>query len=76
LKENFFSTQTGQPIATVWNFAVHGTCYGPSNMYFCTDIMGRANTLIEQTIGGVSLFVNADAGDVAPSIYILSLLLV
>lgn len=30
------------------------------------DIMGYANTLIEQTIGGVSLFVNADAGDIDP----------
>jgi neutral ceramidase len=57
----------GNPIATVWNFAIHGTCYGADNMYFCTDIMGRVNTLIEQTVGGVSLFVNADAGDVAPT---------
>lgn len=30
----------GKPIATVWNFAVHGVCYDESNMKFSSDIMG------------------------------------
>jgi len=57
---------TGTPIATLWNFAIHGVCYGPSNMMFSGDIMGYSNELIESTVGGVSLFVNGDAGDVDP----------
>jgi len=59
-------TLDNQPIATLWNFAIHGVCYGPSNMKFSGDIMGYANELIESGVGGVSLFVNADAGDIDP----------
>jgi len=59
-------TTAGQPIATVWNFAIHGVCYGPDNMKYSSDIMGLANTLIESKIGGVALFINGDAGDIDP----------
>lgn len=59
---------SGAPIATLWNFAIHGICYGPDNMEFSGDIMGRANQLIEEKIpGSVSLFINADAGDIDPT---------
>lgn len=57
----------GKPIATLWNFAIHGTCLGESQMKFHGDCMGVANSLIEHDIGGVSLFVNSDAGDIAPA---------
>jgi hypothetical protein len=35
----------GTPLATVWNYATHGVCYGPSNMQFSSDIMGN-NTVL------------------------------
>jgi hypothetical protein len=54
-------------LATVWNFAIHGVCYGPSNMKFSGDIMGVSNRLIEARAGGVALFVNGDAGDIDPA---------
>lgn len=57
----------GKPIATLWNFAIHGVCYGPDNMDLSSDIMGRVNAVIEQNVGGVSLFANSDAGDVDPA---------
>jgi len=57
----------GNPMATLWNFAIHGVCYGPSNMKFSSDIMGYASDLIEETVGGVALFVNGDAGDIDPA---------
>eukprot|EP00163_Fabomonas_tropica_P015439 TRINITY_DN28234_c0_g1_i1.p1 TRINITY_DN28234_c0_g1~~TRINITY_DN28234_c0_g1_i1.p1 ORF type:complete len:506 (+),score=121.43 TRINITY_DN28234_c0_g1_i1:33-1520(+) len=57
---------TDKPLATVWNFAIHGVCYGPNNMQSSADIMGEANRLIEESIGGVSMFINADAGDIDP----------
>jgi hypothetical protein len=59
-------TPSGTPLATLWNFAIHGVCYGPSNMKFSGDIMGYACDLIEAGVGGVALFVNADAGDIDP----------
>lgn len=56
----------GKPVATVWNYAIHGVCYGPENLYFSSDIMGLASDLVEKSVGGVTLFINADAGDVDP----------
>lgn len=35
---------SGARLATLWNFAIHGVCYGPSNLKFSGDIMGRANS--------------------------------
>ena len=95
----------GNPLATIWNYAMHGTCYGPENMKFSSEIMGmyeislnfplyffwsvkvkvgqrKSNLVnksqtyitgaaceqIEEIIGGVALFINADAGDIDPSI--------
>ncbi|KJE90076.1 hypothetical protein CAOG_01451 [Capsaspora owczarzaki ATCC 30864] len=59
--------QNGKPIATVFNYAMHGTCYGPSNMNSSGDIPGASCNAVEQAIGGVALFVNADAGDIDPT---------
>jgi len=39
---------SGNPVATLWNFAVHGTCWGPDNMEFSGDIMGGSCEAIEQ----------------------------
>jgi len=61
------NSASGKPIATLWNYATHGTCYGPSNMKFSSDIAGAVCDLVEDTIGGVALFVNADAGDIDPT---------
>lgn len=57
----------GEPLATVWNYATHGTCYGPDNMRCSGDIMGVASILVEKNVGGVALFINADAGDIDPT---------
>jgi len=57
----------GTPLATLWNFAVHGVCWGPDNMYYSSDIMGGANDNIEAQGGGIALFVNGDAGDISPN---------
>jgi len=58
---------TGAAIATLWNFAIHGVCWGADNMLFSSDIMGGTCSLIEQQVGGVALFVNGDAGDISPA---------
>ncbi|MDP2435452.1 MAG: neutral/alkaline non-lysosomal ceramidase N-terminal domain-containing protein [archaeon] len=59
--------QNGSPIATAWNYACHGTCYGPDNLQSSGDILGVANAQIEEQLGGVALFLQADAGDVSPT---------
>lgn len=56
----------GAPLATLWNFAIHGICFDSGNMKFSSDISGSANQWVEDNVGGVSLFVNGDAGDVNP----------
>jgi len=60
-------TLSGQVIAHIWNFAIHGVCYGPDNLYFSGDIMGRACTVIEQELGGLAVYINGDAGDIDPA---------
>jgi hypothetical protein len=63
----------GAPIAALFNFAVHGTCYGQDNMLFSADCMGAMERAIEAGIGPggaaapVAIFINAAEGDVAPS---------
>lgn len=36
-------------------------------MRYSADVMGAVNAQIESLIGGISLFANADAGDIDPS---------
>jgi len=60
-------TSDGKPLAILWNFAMHGVCYGPDNMNFSSDIAGATCNAIEELMGGVALFVNGDAGDIDPS---------
>ena len=56
----------GAPLATVWNFAIHGTSYGDDNLEYSADNMGKASALVEQSGGGIALFINGSEGDIAP----------
>jgi len=56
----------GQPLVTVWNYAIHGVCFDADNMWFSGDVMGSVNDFVESNIGGISMFLNGDAGDVNP----------
>jgi len=55
-----------KPLVTLWNFAIHGICYDEFSLVSSGDIMGYANIDIENAIGGISMFMNADAGDINP----------
>jgi len=64
----FDDAVTGDPIATIWNFAIHGTCYYVSNMYYSSDVMGDVSLYLEeQGRSGVALFMNRDEGDINPN---------
>jgi len=56
----------GNPLVTLWNFAIHGICYDAPNMKTTSDVMGSVCDWIEDNIGGVAMFWNGDAGDVNP----------
>ncbi len=56
----------GTPLATVWNFAIHGTSYGDGNLKYSADNMGVVSAFVEQAVGGVALFINGSEGDIAP----------
>ncbi len=56
----------GTPVATVWNYAIHGIGYGASNMEYTADIMGAVSANVENDIGGVALFANGSEGDITP----------
>ncbi|XP_065899921.1 neutral ceramidase B-like [Dysidea avara] len=56
----------GKPLATVWNYAIHGTCWGSSQLLSNGDIMGGVNDVLETMNSGVAMFINADAGDISP----------
>lgn len=57
----------GPPIAVVWNYAIHGTMLGPSNLSLSGDVMGVASRRLERELGIPALFVNGAVGDVSPA---------
>ena len=54
-------------VVLVWNYAIHGTCWGPDQMMSNGDIMGGVNSVLEIMNAGTAMFINGDAGDIAPS---------
>ena len=40
-------TMDGTPLAVLWNFAIHGTAYGDTNLDFSPDIMGAVSAKVE-----------------------------
>jgi hypothetical protein len=58
-----------EPLAIVFNYAIHGTSLGGENLLFSGDNMGYAERYVESQIGGdaVAIFLNGAEGDVAPN---------
>src|SRR5262249_38211258 len=61
------ASETGAPIATVWNYAIHGTMLPSVNLRLSGDVMGVASRELERTTGAPVLFVNGAVGDVSPA---------
>jgi len=57
----------GEPLALVWNFAIHGTMLPAGNLHLSGDVMGVASALLERKLGAPALFVNGAVGDVSPA---------
>lgn len=56
----------GEALATVFNFAIHGTSFDGTNLKATPDNMGYAEHFVEEQVGGLALFFNAAEGDVGP----------
>lgn len=54
------------PIATLVNYACHGTTIGPPNRTITPDFPGPLRKTVEQNIGGTCLFLQGAAGNVGP----------
>ncbi len=59
----------GAPIATVWNFAIHGVSLDTDNHLFSADIMGGVNAELSRVNVGVPIFINSGEGDISPDFF-------
>jgi hypothetical protein len=57
---------SGEPLAVVVNFAIHGTCLGEESLAFSADVPGAIRRALATSLGCPVLFTNAAEGDVAP----------
>ncbi len=55
-----------EPIATLVNFACHGTILGPTSYAISADWIGAMRRHVEAQIGGLCLFFQGAAGDINP----------
>jgi len=60
-------SETGTPIALLWNYAIHGTMLPAVNLRLAGDVMGIASRELERMTGVPVLFVNGAVGDVSPA---------
>jgi hypothetical protein len=60
------TTALNEPIAVVWNYAIHGTMLGPRNLRLSGDVTGVASRALENDLRVPALFVNGAVGDVSP----------
>lgn len=57
----------GTPIATLYNFGIHGTTLGSANMKLSADVMGGISRVVEKATGAPAIFANGAEADVAPA---------
>jgi len=60
------SAADSAPLATVVNFACHGTVLGPGNLLVSADWIGTMRPRVERALGGLTLFLQGAAGDLNP----------
>lgn len=63
LRVNFL---TGEPLALLANYAIHGTVLGAQSTLISGDAPGVVSDYVEKQLGAPMLFVNGAAGNLAP----------
>jgi hypothetical protein len=59
----------GRPIATHVNYGCHPTTLGPNNLLYSADYPGALCRLVDEAVGGVTIFSTGPQGDVNPGGY-------
>lgn len=57
----------GNPIAILFSYGCHTVVVGPRSLVSSPDFPGAARDLVERTLGGLSLFLQACGGDIMPA---------
>jgi neutral ceramidase len=64
-----FDTPDGTPIATHVSYGCHPTTLGPDNTRYSADFPGVLCRLVDEAVGGVTVFSTGPQGDVNPGGY-------
>ena len=64
-----FDALDGTPIATQVNYGCHPTTLGPNNTLYTADYPGVLCRLVDEAVGGVTIFSTGPQGDVNPGGY-------
>lgn len=64
-----FDGTDGTPIATHVNYGCHPTTLGPNNTLYSADYPGVLCRLVDEAVGGVTIFSTGPQGDVNPGGY-------
>jgi hypothetical protein len=64
-----FDGLDGRPIATHVNYGCHPTTLGPNNYLYSADYPGVLCRLVDEAVGGVTIFSTGPQGDVNPGGY-------
>ena len=56
-------------LATIVNYACHGTVLGPDNLLVSADWMGVMRQKVESELGGLALFLQGATADINPDMY-------
>jgi len=59
----------GHRLATLVNYACHGTVLGPDNLLVSTDWIGAMRREVETSLGGLALFLQGAAANINPDMY-------
>jgi hypothetical protein len=62
-------TEEGQRLATLVNYACHGTVLGPDNLLVSADWIGVMRKKVEEGLGGLTLFLQGAAANINPDMY-------
>jgi neutral ceramidase len=62
-------TGEGKRLATLVNYACHGTVLGPDNLLVSADWIGVMRDKVEKELGGLTLFLQGAAANINPDMY-------
>ena len=62
-------TEGVKRLATIVNYACHGTVLGPDNLLVSADWIGAMRQKVESELGGLSLFLQGATADINPDMY-------